>query len=368
VKRASAVLLALVLASACSRGGAPKKPQAAPTATVPPVVTPTAEAPTTAPTTAAPTASPASQGPLGGPVPKGFVPLSVSFVSTQTGWALGNTTCSKPTCTSVVRTRDGGKTWKGTPAPVGATSQIRFVDVLHGYAFGNDLFSTDDGGAHWTRLPTTGRVASLEVGHGKVWAVEAGQVLSGSVGGVLKPFMDLPKGVSGSVVLHGAYVYVALAKIDQASTGPSVVVSQDGSHSFTRLAVPCSDSQIPYLAAASDTHLSLVCQENEGAAGQQPKHYFTSVDAGAHWSPKRADPAQIVGTTLAATSTATFVGNSRTGLEVTRDGGTTWTSSLRSDSGCTYVGFVSSTLGEALVGDRLELTRDAGRSWSVVRF
>lgn len=307
------------------------------------------------------------------------MPLSVSFISTQTGWALGDTTCGMPPCTSVLRTRDGGKTWKGIPAPVAAAGQIRFVDLLHGYAFGKDLVTTSDGGAHWTRRPTTGRVVSLEAGHGKVWAVEdgcddrgactkAGHVLSGAVGGALTSVMDLPRGLSGSVVLHGAYVYVALAKVDQASTGPTFAVSSDGSPSFSRLRLPCSDSQIPYLAAASDTHLSLVCQENEGAAGQQPKHYFTSVDAGAHWSLKHAAPAQIVGTTVAATARAVFVGNSRIGVEVTRDGGATWTSSLRSDSGCTYVGFVSSTFGEAVVGDSLQLTRDAGRTWSVVHF
>jgi photosystem II stability/assembly factor-like uncharacterized protein len=368
VKRACAVLVSVVLASACSGGGDPHKPQAASTSTVAPVATATAEAPTAAPTTAASTASPTSQGPVGGPVPKRFVPSSVSFISAQTGWALGEARCAKPPCTSVVRTRDGGKTWKGIPAPVGATGQIRFVDLLHGYAFGHDLFSTVDGGAHWTRIPTTGAVASLEAGHGKVWAVEVGHVLSGPVGGGLKPFMDLPKGVSGSVVLHGAAVYVALAKADQASTGPTFAVSQDGSPSFSRLATPCSDSQIPYLAAASDAHLSLICQENDGAAGQQPKHYHTSVDDGVHWTPKLADPAQIVGTTLAATPTAAFVGNSRTGVEVTRDGGKSWTSSLRSDSGCSYVGFVSSTVGEALVGDSLVLTQNAGRTWSAVRF
>jgi photosystem II stability/assembly factor-like uncharacterized protein len=366
VKRASAVLLALVLASACS-GGSPMKVVAVPTPTPSPTGTAPTAAPTVVPTTAAPTASPAAQGPVGGPVPKGFVPASVTFVSTQTGWALGGATCGKPPCTSVVRTRDGGRTWKGIPAPVAELTQIRFADLLHGYAFGKGLFTTDDGGAHWIRR-TAGQVASLEVGHGKVWAVEEGHVLSGPVGGALTPFMDLAKGVSGSVILHGTYVYFALAKPDQASTGPTFAVSSDGSPSFFRRETPCTDSQIPYLAAASDTHLSLVCQENEGAAGQQPKHYFTSLDAGAHWSPKLADPAQIVGTTVAATATAAFVGNSRTGVEVTRDGGTSWTPSLRSDNGCTYVGFVSSSVGEALVGPRLELTQDAGRTWSVVRF
>jgi photosystem II stability/assembly factor-like uncharacterized protein len=367
VTRVPAVLIALVLVSACSGGGGAKKAVVLPTPTPEPVVTATDAPPTTAPPTAAPTASPASQGPVGGPVPAKFVPSSVTFISTDTGWALGQAPCSTPPCTSVVRTRDGGKTWRGIPAPVAQLRGLRFTDLLHGYAFGDQLFTTSDGGAHWTRQPSV-KIASLEVGHGKVWAIAEGHVLTGPVGGALTSFMDLPKGVGGSVVLHGAAVFFALAKLDTGSTQPIVAVSTDGSPSFQRYTPPCSDSQLPDLAAVSDTQLSLVCQEAEGSAGQQPKHFYTSTTGGRTWSARLADPAQIIGTTVAATASATFVGNSRTGIEVTRDGGRTWAASLRSEAGCSYVGFVSSTVGEALVGEQLRLTHDAGRTWSVARF
>ncbi len=113
----------------------------------------------------------AAPGPLGGPVPPDFAAASVTFVSLQTGWVLGTAPCTSPPCTSVVRTRDGGKTWAGIPAPkVGLSTdqltgvhQIRFADAENGWAFGPELWATHDGGAHWTRVTLSGVVQDAPV-------------------------------------------------------------------------------------------------------------------------------------------------------------------------------------------------------------
>src|SRR5450755_3215052 len=55
-------------------------------------------------------AGPAEAAPAGGPVPSGFEPASVSFVSANDGWVLGSTVpCFAAVCTSMVRTADGGR-------------------------------------------------------------------------------------------------------------------------------------------------------------------------------------------------------------------------------------------------------------------
>src|SRR5665213_772581 len=46
-------------------------------------------------------AAPAVAAPAGGPVPSGFEPASVSFISADDGWVLGSAPCSNPVCTSI---------------------------------------------------------------------------------------------------------------------------------------------------------------------------------------------------------------------------------------------------------------------------
>src|SRR4029077_6930929 len=124
------------------------------TATAPGPASPTASATQTAtPTrTATPTAVPVSPtaGPPGGPVPKGFSPASVTFVSPQTGWVLG-ATC--PTCTvSLLRTRDGGGIRAGIPGPPtvlapdqnAGVHEVRFADPNNGWVFGAEIWATHD--------------------------------------------------------------------------------------------------------------------------------------------------------------------------------------------------------------------------------
>ena len=379
-----AAVAVLILTTACSGGGAQR---AVPSPAGSAAQTPTPAA-TTPPPSATPAPTPSALGAAGGPVPAAFKAVSVTFISTETGWALGTGTCAKPPCTGIVRTRDGGQTWRGIPAPAAGTNtgdgsvstrELRFADQLNGFAFASSLFATHDGGGHWRRIAVKGSVASLEVAGGRFWAVlhgcdsvegtctAPGSVITGAVGGdAVTTVMPLAPGVTGQVVLHGPLVYLALARLNQQSTAPQLKVASGGG-SFAARPIPCGSTEVPYLAAAGDTSLALVCQSSDAGAGQQPKHYYGSTDSGRTWT-RRADPAGLIGTVVAATGSAVFVGNQRTGLQVSRDGGRTWATSLASEAGTSYVGFVDDSFGEAVVGDALELTRDAGRTWARVRF
>ena len=111
-----------------------------------------------------------------GPVPDNFQPSSVTFVSTQSGWVIGQAGtpghCADVNpyfCTSIARTDDAGQTWHGAPAPKtgppsGATgvSGLRFLDGVNGWAFGPQLWSTHDRGNTWTR------VSAAEIGRAHV--------------------------------------------------------------------------------------------------------------------------------------------------------------------------------------------------------
>ncbi len=119
------------------------------------------------------------------PVPPDFRPSSVTFVGTDTGWVIGQAgtpgQCATEFCTSVARTDDAGDSWAGVPAPLtgaadGATgvSQIRFLNLDDGWAFGPELWATHDGGQTWAQVDTHGqRVTDLETVGDRVFAVFA---------------------------------------------------------------------------------------------------------------------------------------------------------------------------------------------------
>lgn len=358
------------------------------TATTPsPVVSPSTSSATPAPsasagpgTSGAPTAM-ATQTvpvPVGGPVPAGFSPTSVTFVSRTTGWVLGS--CGQG-CTAVLRTTDGGRHWRGlpaTPEPQGAAGTVtglRFADFRNGFAYGGGLYATHDGGTSWGRVPVAGRVTDVAAAGGRVWLVvdhcdSAGScppvtLMSGSVSGgplttaASAPAPQLPG--DEQVVAHAATAYLV---VGPSSAQTRAVLAGPGG---TR-AMPCAAGESAALAAAT-SRLLLVCS-GDVAAGQQRKTAWTSTDDGRHWS-AQGNPPQVAGTTVAVTAGAAYLGNSRTGVDVTRDG-RSWAPSLASDAGVSYVGLLDETFGEALVGTSpqavLELTSDGGRHWAPVRF
>ncbi len=116
-----------------------------------------------------------------------FNPVSVTFVSLRTGWALGVVPCAHPDgCLALHETLDGGRTWLARPLPValvdaadrvptgglalnvgeccGEELNVRFADRRDGWIYGGlyvpaqlpstvaieaVLWSTHDGGLSW---------------------------------------------------------------------------------------------------------------------------------------------------------------------------------------------------------------------------
>jgi hypothetical protein len=151
-------------------------------------------APAVSPSGASPGASAATAtvGPnTPGYLPPNFLPSSVTWDSTSTGWVLGPAgtpghcaNANPSICTSVARTSDGGQTWHGLPAPstggpestTGVTG-LRFLNATYGWAFGPELWATNDGGEHWHQVNTGGAaVTDLETAGGRAFALFAGCV------------------------------------------------------------------------------------------------------------------------------------------------------------------------------------------------
>lgn len=122
-----------------------------------------------------------------GYLPPNFRPYSVTWVSQTTGWIMGPAGTpghcgahqDSAICTSIARTMDGGTTWHGLPAPpvggpkglTGVTG-LRFLNGSYGWAFGPELWATDDGGERWHQVSTgNAAVTDLETVNGRAYAL-----------------------------------------------------------------------------------------------------------------------------------------------------------------------------------------------------
>ena len=129
---------------------------------------------------------PPTTAPIVGP----FQPFSATWISSTTGYVLGGRrSANEGLCyAELLRTDDRGASWRPVqiPAltvgdsPAADLQGVRFADNTDGYLYGRYLWSTHDGGGHWTRNVLGGRpsncadVGALEIGTGVVHAVNFG--------------------------------------------------------------------------------------------------------------------------------------------------------------------------------------------------
>jgi hypothetical protein len=333
----------------------------------------------------------AVSGPAGGPVPRGFQPVSMTFVSASDGWVLGTAPCAQQPCTSVVRTTDGGQSWIGIPAPRYPLAEtglqrglrdIRFADTLDGFAFGSQLWATHDGGATWRHVPLPGSIGDLETSDGVVYAA----VMTGanavtvyespSSGGRWTPVPGLPANVPGDgwlgmITLHGPAAWIIL--------GGRLYASPTG-RNWAREPVSCGSGYgMVSVAAYSTQQLTLLCVGNP-AMGSAGKVLLASSDGGARFTRTGVPPLggdnfdQLAQPTAGHIFIATFSG--ATWLDVSGNGGRTWSQALRlldGGLGWSDFGFTTPSQGAAIEGNpaegsRMFMTWDAGLAWHTLTF
>jgi len=340
-----------------------------------------------------------TQGPPGGPVPAGFTAQSVTFVSAREGWVLGTAPCVKKPCTSVLRTLDGGRAWRGIPAPVAplgngvagqGVSRLRFADPRDGFAYGPDLYVTHNGGSTWQRVRLPGAVGDLEAAHGAVYAAVSGTkgremtYRSPAASSHWSRVPGLPAAPAGSppalgaITLHGSAAWILI--------GGRLYATQAGAR-WAREPVQCPKGYAPALAAYDTRRLTMVCTSPDQGMSWAAKVVYSSGNGGATFTKVSTTETPGYRGNYAAQPQPrrVFLANSGVGdmIWASSNGGRTWAISLNlggAGNGQWYdFGFTTATQGVAvhvttvpgtsrIVPGDLYMTRNSGHSWFRVLF
>jgi hypothetical protein len=364
-------------------------------------------------------AAASSTAPVNAPVPGNFRPTSVTFVGPHTGWVIGQALtpghCATQFCTSLARTNDAGKTWAGVPAPMagpadGASglSQIRFLDLKNGWAYGPQLYATHTSGRTWAQVDTGGlRVTALETVGDRVFAVWASCTGDGpgyaagctrftlysasATGGTWAPVGTSTTGLTSGaaseavqLVLTGSRGYL-LAPGGELYSGPV-----DGSGPWTRvssLAASCPVGPArgngqptgALLGAANARHLILACLSASSgtspSVSTQQKFVYSSKNGGMSWEQITTAPAAGVAFGLAASPTQSVMLATDQGIDLLPAGEMSWrTADVRGGApagGFRYIGMTTDDQGIALPADpsagTVWFTFDGGQNWTASR-
>ena len=363
------------------------------------------------------TSSAVPAGPL--PVPGNFRPTSVTFVGTRTGWVIGQALtpghCASQFCTSLARTDDAGKTWAGVPAPMAGPadgssglSQIRFLNLKNGWAYGPQLYATHTAGKTWAQVDTGGlRVTALETVGDRVFAVWASCTGDGpayavnctrftlysasATGGTWAPVGASTTGLTNGaaseaaqLVLTGSRGYL-LAPGGELYSGPV-----DGSGPWTRVSSlaascpvgPAQGNGQPtgaLLGAVNASDLLLACASASSgtspSVSTQQKFVYSSKNGGMSWAQMTTAPAAGVAVGLAASPTESVMLATDQGIDLLPAGEMSWrTADVRGGApagGFRYIGMTTDEQGIALPADpsagTVWFTFDGGQSWTASR-
>jgi len=365
---------------------------------------------------AAPRPSASAASAASAPVLANFRPTSVTFIGTGTGWVIGQAStpghCATQYCTSMARTDNAGRTWTGVPAPVtgapdGATgvSQIRFLNLTDGWAFGPELWVTHTGGQTWTQVDTHGlRVTDLETVGSRAFALFASCTGSGltfaagctsftldsspasgqdwtpvgaATTGLTDSTAEGAASEAASLVLTGSRGYL-LAPDGALYAGPV-----DGSAAWPRVGALVSSCTVgpaqldgqPWqalLGAVNAKELFVACTSASGSgSATQNKLVFSSPDGGISWLPMARAPAAGVGYSLAASPSGTVVLGTDRGIDLLPAGDIAWQMATLTGGGPAggfgFVGMTTGVQGVALPADpsagTVWFTFDGGQSW-----
>jgi photosystem II stability/assembly factor-like uncharacterized protein len=290
------------------------------------------------------------------PIPTHESINGIDMIDANEGWAVGGGLIGQGPLAYegfVLHTTNGGATWSHQDIPTPEhLNAVKFIDPLHGWALGNDVLLTEDGGATWNEVNAElGGVLGVDfVDLNRGWAASNGGVISRTVDGgrtwtwtatgtieTLKDvdFVDASNGwvvgVNG-IILHttdGGENWVEIPSpadyLDGVAFvsplegwvagGDTVLHTTDGGASWQRQPTP--GAWVYSMSFADSLHGWIVGED-----------VLATVDGGETWEIQDIDtPDRLWGVDAVSASNVVIVGQGG-GLFTTVDGGATWVNRL----------------------------------------
>jgi hypothetical protein len=327
-----------------------------------------------------------------------LLPMSTSWPTPQRGIVLSYPSRTPGSGPSLFVTGNDGRSWNKLPSPPlpfpasNDTPDATWTGGVIAITDGTRIVATHDGGGHWSQVHLTGLPASVSifVGHititgGRMFTVVTSNSASGTStatvysGPARSSILRAVPGLS----ISGGITYGNITAVGglQVSLGSDYVaerywLSRDGVR-FVPAPLPCPVTTSALLGGVRGGRPIALCSGSPSdlGPGQDDHQIWTATSLGGRFSP--SGPAVFTWwnqQAFAAASDRDMTVASVAGLDVTFDGGQTWTAELPQPNGASWqdLAFPSSTVGVVVnntVNDALQLvgtvyqTTDAGRSW-----
>lgn len=311
----------------------------------------------------APRATALPQVPL--PVDAGVTFTGLSFADARHGWAIGHS-CVAQRCTAVLRrTSDGGRTWQRSPAPAGwrtdadALLSVRFAGD-RGWAYFPGLATTTDGGAHW-RTAHSGTFAVVPRGE-HLWTMQFDCSNRPCHTSVARDGTDVAAPAFGTATFAAPddqHAYLLDDGTVPSANSGKVAATADGGAHWTTYAGPCPSATSRTLRAWGPDRLWAGCSGSDGRDA-----FAQSDDGGAHWHTVLASlPRAIADLLVPLSATDALLVLERAPMQVTHDGGRTWSGVPLASPYVSDVTFLSPTQGWALGSDGVVYATTDGETW-----
>jgi photosystem II stability/assembly factor-like uncharacterized protein len=341
-----------------------------------------------------------------GPGAQAFVAADVSYLRDGHGWAIGSVGCGTRRCVAVLGTSDRGRTWTRLASPgarlgpggstscPGCVSSIRFADDVHGYAYGDAFYATDDGGRTWQRQPAPPVVAVATSGRSVIRVVHPADedcsactftVQTGTVGSTRWSNAMAPalQGIAAQVITSGRDVYVGVYRnvAGGVEARSELLVSTDNGTTWRQRDDPCGtqadaaaqhERDTTRISAAPDGTVAVLCYDrNTGNPSVRVSH-----DNAKTFSTAQQFPAAVSVVDIAAASQGLVAsgvqGRDAVVLLATGTGG--WRTVLRTPQpDGTVLGRLAFTTAQqgswtGPIGSTGWTTDDSGQTWQLTRY